>query len=133
MDTEKTASYQGQERPFGFVIALILFVVGLWRLTAGDGHAGIWLAGALGLAVATAVFPAIWRPVLRIWMPLAHVLGRINTAVLLGAVFFLMIVPMGWLLRLVGHDPLRLRRPPLGGDWVERGQEWTPATFKDQF
>jgi hypothetical protein len=33
-------------------------------------------------------------------------LGWINTRILLGAVFFLMVVPMGVVMRLAGRDPM---------------------------
>lgn len=45
-------------------------------------------------------------------MRFAHLLGRINTRVLLFLVFFLLIVPFGLILRLAGSDPLGRRWRP---------------------
>lgn len=123
----------GQERQFGYALSLIIGAVGGWRLFASGAHAGYWLAAALALAALTALFPRIWVPVLRVWLPLGHALGWVNTRIILGVVFFVMIVPMGWVLRRLGHDPLRLRRRSRATYWVKRDKEWPPASFKDQF
>lgn len=131
MSTNATPTYKQQARPFGFFLALIFFGVGGWLYFSG-GHAGYWL-GAAAVAVITAVFPRLWEPVLRIWMPVAHALGWINTRLLLGAVFFLMIVPMAWAVKLFRHDPLRLRSPRAGSEWIERKNEYTAASFKEPF
>jgi hypothetical protein len=70
---------------------------------------------------------------LRVWMPVAGVLGWINTRILLGAVFFVVLLPMALVLRIVGHDPLRIRTEGDEPTWVKRGTDWPPASFKDQF
>ena len=124
---------KGQEKQFGFFIALILLAPGLWRLLAGGTHAWAWIAAAIGLATLTALFPRCWTPVLRVWLPIAHLLGWINTRIILGAVFFILMMPMGWLLRMFGHDPLHLRGKQGQSYWVERGEDWSPASFKDPF
>src|SRR3569833_3380223 len=80
--------YADQARPFGFFSAAILCVVGLWGLFAGGAHAWYWIAAAVAVAVVTTIYPRAWLPVQRVWMPVAHVLGWINTRLLLGAVFF---------------------------------------------
>jgi len=58
-------------------------------------------------------------------MRLAHVLGWVNSRVLLTALFFLVLTPMGLVLRLAGRDPLRLRR--------REGSGWSPypPRFRD--
>lgn len=122
-----------QEKEFGLFIALILLAVGLWRLYEGGPHAWYWIAVAVSLAIATALFPRIWAPVLRVWMPIAHLLGWINTRIILGAVFFIMIVPMAGLMRLFGYDPLHLRKRRNNSDWVKRDKDWPPASFKEPF
>jgi len=125
--------YADQARPFGFFSAAILCVVGLWGLFPGGAHAWYWIAAAVAVAVVTTIYPRAWLPVLRVWMPVAHVLGWINTRLLLGAVFFIMIVPMAMLVRVFRHDPLRLRGRRGESEWIRRDKELTPASFKEPF
>ena len=49
----------------------------------------------------------------RLWMKLGHALGWVNTRLLLSIMFYLMITPMGFLMRLFGWDPMRRRMDKL--------------------
>lgn len=135
MATNKTETqgYADQARPFGFFLALLILAFGCWRYFSGGTHAWYWIGAAAVVALATTVFPRIWTPVLRVWMPLAHVLGWVNTHIILGIVFYLMITPMAWVLRLFRHDPLRLRTRRGESEWIKRDHELTPASFKEPF
>ncbi len=70
-----------------------------------------WLAGG-GLAATGWLKPALLGPVHRLWMWLALALGWVNTRLLLGLVFYGMMAPAGWVLRLLGKDPLARRFDP---------------------
>jgi hypothetical protein len=69
-----------------------------WRVLAGLG-AVLWIAGLL--------VPALLGPVLRAWMGLAHVISRVTTPLFLGIVYFVVIMPVGTLMRLFGRNPVR--------------------------
>lgn len=111
-------------RKFGLGSALVLaLATGLlaWRGTLAAPVAGGVLAGlalAAGLAV---VRPAGFRGPYRLGMRVSDRLGRIVAPVLLGLIFFLVLTPLGLLLRLLGKDLLRLRRDPGATTW------WQPA------
>lgn len=125
--------YADQARPFGFFSAALVCGIGIWLAWTGGAHAWYWISLAGVLAAITAIYPRVWLGVLRVWMPFAHVLGRVNTYLLLGAVFFLMIVPMGFFVRLFKHDPLRLRGRRGESEWIRRDRPFTPASFKEPF
>jgi hypothetical protein len=65
--------------------------------------------GALGAALIALgiIQPPVLAPVYRGWMGLAFVISKVTTPVLLGAVYFLAITPIGILRRLTGHNPMR--------------------------
>ena len=44
------------------------------------------------------------------WMALGHALGWINSHIILGLVFILVLQPIAYIMRLTGYDPLRRRR-----------------------
>ena len=100
--------------PVGGVF-LVLAGVSAWR-----GHQVpprvLASLGAL-LILAGALVPSHLGPVYRAWMRLAHILSRITTPIFMGVVYFVVLTPIGWLMRLFGHDPLR--HPDRdGGFWV---------------
>lgn len=43
------------------------------------------------------------------WMRFALLLSRITTPIILGIVFYLVVMPVGLIMRLVGHDPMARR------------------------
>jgi hypothetical protein len=72
------------------------------------GRRGLTTAAAIVLVV-TMTAPLVFRPVSVLWFGLSHVLGAIMSKVLLAAVFYLLVTPIGAVRRLLGHDSLRLR------------------------
>lgn len=67
------------------------------------------------------VAPRLLRGVHSVWMAFALVLGHAMTRVILAAVFFLLVTPIGLLMRLVGRDPMRRTWDP-GAEsyWIPR-------------
>jgi hypothetical protein len=97
------------DRSFGVVFACVFVIIGCWPILYGDS------ARAWALVVA-AVFAAItmWKPALlagpnRLWLKFGLLLGKIVSPVALGILFYLVIAPVGLLVRLTGKDPLRLK------------------------
>ena len=68
------------------------------------------VSGAL-LALA-AVAPAALAPVERVWLRIGHALGFVNTRILLTLLFFLLVLPLGLLLRLMRKLPIERRFDP---------------------
>ncbi len=75
-----------------------------------------WAAGAVLAALALGA-PALLAPVYRAWMAVGAALGWLNTRILLGAVFYLVVTPLAAVMRLTGRDPLRRRFEPRAGTY----------------
>lgn len=96
-------------RRFGLVTAAIvaaLFGISLpWLF---DRAFPWWPWIVAGLLVSAAFLgPRSLGPVYRSWMAIGHLLGWINTRVLLGLLFYAVLVPTGLAMRAFGHDPMR--------------------------
>ncbi len=93
----------------------------------------LWTIGC-PLVVCGTLAPQLLAPVERGWMTFAHVLGRINTTVILSLLFFLMFAPIGFLRRLVS-DPLnRAMGQKKESHWVRRTPEANnPDRYRQQF
>jgi hypothetical protein len=114
-------------RRFGVTVAVplvVLSALGAWR-----GHTTFpaVLAG-LGAALAglALIAPHWLRPVHTYWMRGAEALGWFNTRVLLGLVYFLMMTPIGVLMRLLGRDPLNRRLRDRSSYWIARPRQPNP-------
>lgn len=52
------------------------------------------------------LLPTTLAPVYRFWMALGHGLGWVNTRIILGIMFYLIVLPTGLIMRILGKDPL---------------------------
>lgn len=127
MDTYK------QEKQFGIVLGIIIAIVALWPLI--DSASPVWwlLSIAAAIIIAALFLPAIFKPVLKVWMPLGHLLGTLNTWLLLAVVFFVLITPMALLFRLLHRDQLKLQRETCDSYWQKRADVPSPKSFRDQY
>ena len=112
---------QQSDRAFGLTFAavfLIVFLVGWW----GFGARLYWATWIAAVFAALALFaPGVLLPLNRLWGWFAFRLGHANNYLVLGIFLYLVITPLGLVMRLFGCDPLarRLER---------RGSYWTPVT-----
>jgi hypothetical protein len=110
-------------RKFGLTVGgAFLALSGLlwWR---GRVLAALVCAGLGGaLVLAGLVVPARLTTVHRAWMAFGQLLSRVTTPVFMGIVYFLILTPIGGIMRLFGKNPVR--RPPVEGSfWVRRAAE----------
>lgn len=98
-------------REFGLMTGgLIAALFGLffpWLLETGLPLWPWLVAGTL--ATWALVAPASLRPVHHYWMRLALALSRVTTPLILGVVFFLVILPVALVMKLIGRDPMARR------------------------
>lgn len=107
-----------------FAIAMLIgfFVLGAlsaWRARGiGTGSVVLWTTGA-SLAVA-AFIPKLGRiAYLAVYLP-TSIIGYVVSNVMLTLMFFLVVTPLGIVMKLMGKDVLQQRRP-------DRTTQWTPV------
>ena len=93
-------------RKFGFLFSAICALIGGYLLYA-SGEIWWWFFGGSVAFLLSALFLySVLKPVYIAWMKFAQVLAWINTRIILGIAFYLIVTPMGLLLRLFGKDLL---------------------------
>ena len=99
----------GSERSFGIVFAVVFSVV--WLGPLYHGGAPRWWSLAVSAAFLFCAFaaPAFLRPLNRLWFKFGLLLHHVINPIVMGALYFGAVVPMGFLLRTVRKDLLRLK------------------------
>lgn len=98
-------------RSFGLIVGGVFAAIGLWPVVRRGGDYRTWALALSVLLIAPAlVFPAVLKPLHRVWMKLGEILGWINTRIILGAIFFGVVTPMGLIRRLLGKDSMGRQR-----------------------
>lgn len=128
MATRAAARLSAAElRRFGLTVATglgVLAMLALWR--GRRVLPAVLLATAAVLALLAMVAPARLAAAHRAWMRLAEALGWFNTRVLLGLLFYLIVTPIGLIMRLAGRDPLDRRLGDRASYWVGRRRPARP-------
>lgn len=115
-------------RKFGLIVGGIFGLIGVWPALVHRGPFRLWALALAGLLIAPALaFPKILAPAHRGWMRLGHVLGWINTRIIMAIIFFFVVTPMGWVMRLIGKDPM-LRQFDSKVDTYRLKKESRPAS-----
>ena len=116
-------------RSFGLVFAGVFLVIGAGPLFFGHSiHLWSLLLSAV-FAVLALIAPAVLAPLNRLWTKFGLLLHKIVSPVVLGIMFYLVITPMGAVMRLLGKDPLRLRKDRDAATyWIERTPPGPPKT-----
>lgn len=106
--TDKSPVAKRELRRFGMVTgAMVTLPFGLLLPWWSGGPIPIWpFAVGGGLWIAAVILPAALSPVRAGWVALGNMLGWVNTRVLLGLIFYVIILPSGLALRLMGKDPM---------------------------
>jgi hypothetical protein len=86
------------------------------------------------MLVSALLTPSLLMPLNRLWTLLGQRIGIVSNHLLLGLFFFLLITPMGMLLRLFRRDSMAT--PPDAAAesyWTAVGRKATPETYADLF
>jgi hypothetical protein len=109
------------DRSFGWVFTVAFAVIALlplWR----HGPLRVWaLAISAAMAIITLLKPALLHSANRLWARFGLLLNKIVSPVVTSLLFYLVVTPIGLLMRLFGQDPLRLRFDRQSVSyWIER-------------
>jgi hypothetical protein len=122
-------------RTLGLVFAAVFLVITAFPLLSGGPPRWWSLPLAAAFAVVAVVVPDALAPLNRAWTRFGLLLHKIISPIVLGFLYYVVVTPLGLLMRLLGKDPLRLRWEPQSSTyWIERRPPGPqPETLTDQF
>lgn len=121
-------------RVFGYVSLAAFGLLGaLLRVQFGLPTLG-WVIWGLGLygAVAATLAPFRVYPLYLLVTVVTLPIGLVLSNVILGLIYFGLVTPLAWGLRLTGRDPLRLEKPQGATFWISRDAQPDPASYYRQ-
>jgi hypothetical protein len=123
------------DRSFGLVFAGVFIAVAVLPLFHGESVRWWAAAVAIVFALVALVKPALLAGLNRFWIKLGILLGKVVSPIALGILFYAVITPLGFVIRLTGKDPLRLKfAPDADSYWIPRDPPGpTPDSMTNQF
>ena len=121
----------GSNRNFGIVFFIVFLLIALYPLTYG-GEIRIWLSIiSLIFLVLGLLNSKILAPLNKLWFKFGIFLGKIISPLIMGIIFFLVVTPIGLLMRLFGKDLLNLKYNNNKSYWVKK--DGPKSKMKNQF
>jgi hypothetical protein len=114
-------------RKFGYGLAVILLIIGTLQLFFGTSDLYWYLyASAAVAAFASLLLPLLLKPLFILFSYFGFVMNWVVTHIILTFVFFIVITPVGWLLRLLGKKLIDDSFPDrVESYWINRDQNKT--------
>ena len=119
-------------RSFGLLFFVIFLVISLWPLTS-ESSIRIWsvIISAVFLILGL-INSRLLTPLNVLWFKLGMILGAIISPIVMGIVFFLVVTPTGFILRIMGKDLLNKKyEKEKKTYWIKRNA--SIGTMKRQF
>jgi len=118
-------------RSFGIVFFLIFLLIAIYPLTYNN-EIRIWsLIISLSFLILGIMNSKILLPLNKIWFKFGILLGLIFSPVIMGFIFFLVVTPIGILMRVLRKDLLNLKFSNLETYWIEKKDQ--KSEMKNQF
>jgi hypothetical protein len=124
----------GSNRSFGVVMGAACFIIAGFGFWVGSVYWPIW-AGAAAVFFSLAwLWPRLLSPLNRLWFWFGLALHKVVNPVVMGVLFYAVIMPVGLLMRLTGKRPLDLEfEPERSSYWTRRDSALQPGSMTKQY
>lgn len=127
---------KSQLRTTGLLLLLFMGLIGALARFRFGAPTVAWVLWGAGVALAAVYYavPSTRRPIYLGWMYAVYPIGWVASHVILGVVFYLVVTPVGLIVRLVGSDPMTRRIDRAAASyWVRREGPIDRARYFRQF
>ena len=127
MDDVKISS----NRSFGIVFFIVFLLIAIYPLI-NNGEIRIWSVLISVIFLILGLFNSkILAPLNKLWFKFGIFLGKIISPIIMGIIFFLVVTPIGLLMRLLGKDLVNLKFNKNKSYWIEK--KGPKSKMKNQF
>src|SRR5210317_709180 len=127
MDDIKISSNRG----FGIVFFIVFLLIAIYPLI-NQGEIRVWsVLISLLFLILGIINSKILTPLNKVWFKLGIFLGKIISPIVMGIIFFLVVTPIAFLMRMLKKDLLNLKFNKNSSYWIEKTDP--KSTMKNQF
>ena len=122
----------GSNRSFGIIFFIIFLLVSLYPLT-NDESIRYWSLIISMIFLVLGLFNSnLLSPLNKIWFRFGILLGKLISPFIMGVIFFLVVTPIGLIMKIIKKDLLNLKfRKDKGTYWIEKTEP--KSKMKNQF
>ena len=118
-------------RSFGIVFFIVFLIIAMYPLI-DNGDLRIWsLTISLIFFILGVINSKLLTPLNKLWFKFGIFLGRFISPIIMGVIFFVVVTPIGFLLRIFGKDVLNLKYDNSKSYWIKKNGP--NSKMKNQF
>ena len=126
---EKT--HKSSNKGFGFVFFIVFILIAFYPLL-NDGSIRLWsLLVSLIFLILGLLNSKILNPLNNLWYKFGLLLNKVISPLIMGIIFFLIVTPIGILMRILKKDLLNLKYNNKKTYWIEK--KGPKSKMKNQF
>jgi len=121
----------GSNRSFGIVFFVVFLLIGLYPLLKGS-DLRIWSITISFIFLSLSLLDSsLLTPLNKLWFKFGLFLGKIISPLIMGLIFFVVVSPIGIIMRLFKKDLLNLKYNKKESYWIEKTEP--KSKMKNQF
>ena len=121
----------GSNRSFGIVFFIVFLLIAIYPLI-NQGELRVWsVLISLLFLILGIINSKILTPLNKVWFKFGIFLGKLISPVVMGIIFFLVVTPIAFLMRMLNKDLLNLKFNKKSSYWIEKTDP--KSTMKNQF
>ena len=121
----------GSNKSFGIVFFVVFLLISLYPLINNESIRLWSLIISLIFLILGILNSKILSPLNKVWFKFGILLGKVISPIIMGIIFFLVVTPIGFIMRLLGKDLLNLKYSDIKSYWIEKSGP--KSKMKNQF
>tara|TARA_Y100000591_G_scaffold272939_1_gene248675 strand:+ start:1376 stop:1753 length:378 start_codon:yes stop_codon:yes gene_type:complete len=118
-------------KSFGILFFIVFLLVAIWPVLE-SGSIRVWsLVISIIFLILGIINSKILTPLKSGWIKFGEILGKVIAPIVMGFIYFIIITPIGILIRLLGKDLLNIKYNKDKSYWIKRAKNIN--TMKRQF
>ena len=118
-------------KSFGILFFIVFLLIAIWPVLESESIRVWSLAISIIFLVLGIINSKILSPLKKGWIKLGEILGKVVAPVVMGFIYFVVITPIGVLMRLFGKDLLNIKFNKNKSYWIKKDDP--KSDMKNQF
>ena len=123
---------QSSNKSFGLLFFVVFLIIGLWPLKNGENLNFYFITTSIIFLILGLINSKLLTPLNKSWIKLGEILGIIIAPIVMALVYFVILTPVSFIVRIFGKDLLNLKLlKEKETYWIKRKK--TLGSMKKQF
>ena len=100
---------QSSNKSFGLLFFVVFLIIGLWPLKNGENLNFYFIIASVIFLLLGIINSKILTPLNKSWIKLGEILGIVIAPIVMALVYFVILTPVSFIVRIFGKDLLNLK------------------------